>query len=153
MRIITKKRVILSLMIVMILVSTLTGCGGNSAKKYVGTWNAVMLVSGDDRKDVSDSGTSFTLKEDGTGTITLDTGTTDISWEVTEEGLTIDLKKITFDMMNLGMNLSLLELTEENGKLVLDTEKQSTYHKQKMQGAGGMNFTFAMELYFEKQKQ
>ena len=35
-----------------------------------------------------------------------------------------------------------------NGELVLDTEKQSTYHTTSY---NGMNFTFAMKIYFEKQ--
>lgn len=144
-----RSKSIFILLTALLLAVTIAACGTDPKAQYVGKWMAVTAESGGTKQNVEDNNVYFTLEQDGTGFVNLGDTSNNVTWEVTDAGVTVDLNGLTFDVSNLGMNLEKFEMTKgTNGELVLDTEKQSTYHTTSY---NGMNFTFAMKIYFEKQ--
>lgn len=70
-----------------------TGCGGASTEDYSGVWKATSCISSGEEVDVTDvfdAGSTCTLNEDGTGTLTSDSKSADIEWGTTKDGIYVD---------------------------------------------------------------
>ena len=86
-----KKIISMSIIMIMLLsVLLLTGCGGGSSadlsdSKYVGTWKAAAIAVSDESENL-DENWVLTLKEDGTGQLTSEEETSDFTWQLTDNG-------------------------------------------------------------------
>ena len=87
-----KKTITLLVCAVMIIscVALLTACGGGNGEdlsdsKYVGTWKASTMALEDESEALSEEWV-LTLNADGTGQFVSEEETTDVTWELTDEG-------------------------------------------------------------------
>jgi hypothetical protein len=87
-----KKTGILAMVLILVVsVLALAGCGGGQGNKWTGEWKCTTVTFMEQEMTAEEAGLEMTMniKGDGTGSFEMADQSEDLTWEETEDGITI----------------------------------------------------------------